>query len=149
MELYGHAFYRAIKARIGEEYRLRFELDLLLDERPDFLPALDVRMHYPDGSDELIAAQIECESFGAYHDDERYFAYAPFGMAPGRIGVVYTEVRLGGRAIAGFAFGTAGPAWGGMCTMDYLMPLETYSIEGAERRFEKYLATAKNEDLER
>lgn len=146
MERYGHSFYRSINAVASCEYNVRFDLDLLLDERPDPLPMMEILMHYPDGIQERSLVNIGIDGFSEYHDDDRYFIESPLSALSGRKGITFAELILSGKAIAGFAFSTSGPNWGGMCTFESIRPLG--SMADAKARFEKYLKMAKHEDLE-
>lgn len=133
---YTTMLHKSFDADVMSYHNVRFQLtpfDLL--PLPIFLPEMEVRIHFPDGSVESSFVIPETDSDDEY--DKFYYVSAPFFMCDAKKGICYAELICFDEAIAGFVFKTDGETIRGPWLDADMEILDEYSLEEATRRFKK------------
>ncbi len=103
---------------------------------PPYLPEMEVKIYFPDGSIEssFFVPVVE-KDYDVY--DEVYRVSASFYMSLAKKGICYAELLCFEEAIAGFVFDTDGEPVSGIWTDSDLEFIEEYSLEEASSRLTK------------
>ncbi len=102
-------------------------------ELPPFLPEMEVRVYFPDGSIESKFVTPTCEDEEG--DPGKYCVSASIFMTRSHKGVGYAELICFDVPIAGFVFNTQGESVEGYWQGSDIEPLDEYSLVEAAARF--------------
>lgn len=128
------SIYRSVDIERGD-LNARFNIAQNFGSKvPEILPELEIRLYYPDGKS-VNSRFIEPHCFD--FRTNLYFAEYPFFSTSLHPGVYYAEILCMEYPLAGFVFKTVGHKDYGQWFGEYTKPMEEYSPEAANARYEK------------
>lgn len=137
---------RSVDSTDSEIFVVRFKMRRNLSGNlPAVLPEIEMRIYYPECERiETHFMEPSCVDFAG----NRYMVESSFMSESKCRGAYYAEILCMKYPLAGFVFGTSGPELNGDWRGDDIMPLEEYSPEAADTRYDSLLGGEKNDDEE-
>lgn len=145
--VFSENLYKSFDADLWTYHSVRFHLvaeNLVI--RPNFIPEMEVRIYFPDGTLESkfttpVMDENDVES-------NLYRVSVPIYMTPQKKGLCYSELICFDIPIAGIVFDTNGETIYGSWYAPYLDPFDEYSLRDTTERFKNTIHKCDNEKSE-